>query len=54
MSIYPDWIGVDVGTGAIVLIDGYSVSLEEIIYDVAIEPDFSVALDDNDYEVEYG
>jgi hypothetical protein len=53
MSLYPDWIGVDVGSGS-VLVEGYSVVMEDLEYDVAIELDYSVNLEDSDYEVDYG
>jgi hypothetical protein len=54
MSIYPDWIGVDVCTGATTLVDGYDIVIEELQYDVELEQDFLVELEDQTYEVEYG
>ena len=29
MSIYPDWIGIEVTTGVITLVEGYAVTLDE-------------------------
>ena len=54
MSLYPDWIGVDVSTGTTTLVEGYSVTLEEDNYTVEIEPDYLVVLEDEIYEVDYG
>lgn len=54
MSIYPDWIGVDVCTGTTILVEGYDIAIEEIQYDVELESEIQIELEDQTYEVEYG
>lgn len=54
MSLYPDWIGIEVTTGVTTLVEGYAVTLDEENFAVEIEPDYLVVLEDEIYEVDYG
>ena len=46
MSIYPDWIGIEVTTGVTTLVEGYAVTLDDENFVVEIEPDYLVVLED--------
>lgn len=54
MSIYPDWIGVDVGTGTTILVDGYTVDFSDNEIDVVLSGEIEVTLENNEVDVEYG
>jgi len=54
MSIYPDWIGVDISTGGIVLIDSTTVELVDDKFSISLESDIDVVIENSEVTVEYG
>ena len=52
MSIYPDWIEIDIGTGVTTMIDLLEVELVDSIIGVEMEAAVVVAIIDEAIEVE--
>lgn len=53
MSIFPDWLGIDIGTGEItVIIDSLNVEIVDDTIDVEIESGINVEIIDDIIEVE--
>jgi hypothetical protein len=55
MSLYPDWIGIQVETcTGVVLVEGYDVELVDTVYSVTLDSGIDVDIDENEYGVMYG
>ncbi|MCK4620735.1 MAG: hypothetical protein KAT62_00830 [Desulfuromonadales bacterium] len=52
MSIYPDWIEIDMGTGATTVVDMLEVELVDDIIDVELESAIEIEMVDEKIEVE--
>ena len=52
MSIFPDWIGIDVGTGVTTIVDSLTVDLVDDTISVIMATDISVEIIDDTISLE--